>query len=83
MDRLIPVPEANTESIYIESAEVEALRLVDFEGALSRGNWSEDGRIQRNGLETLIKCKKKTAQAFTEGSLLNSGAYVSESNHST
>ena len=81
VDKFIPVPEANTNPIYIESAEVEALRLVDFE-RLSQEEAGVKMGVSRGTVWRLLQsARRKTAQALSEGRALSIVAYVSESNH--
>lgn len=67
IDQLIPIPARNMEPIYLESAEIEALRLVDFEG-LSQAEAGESLGVSRGTVWRLVQsARKKTAQALTEG----------------
>ena len=81
IDKFIPIPEGNTNSIPIESAEIEALRLVDFEG-LSQEEAGVRMSVSRGTVWRLLQsARRKTAQALSEGRALTIVAYVSESNH--
>ena len=67
VDKFVPVPAGNVEPIYLESAEVEVLRLVDFEG-LSQAEAGERMGVSRGTIWRLIQsARKKTAQALSEG----------------
>jgi predicted DNA-binding protein (UPF0251 family) len=62
-----PTPEGNQEAVYIEPAELEALRLVDLEG-LSQEEAGERMGVSRGTVWRFIQsARKKTAQALTEG----------------
>ena len=83
IDKLIPVPERGKEPIYIEPAEVEVLRLVDFEG-LSQEEAGERMGVSRGTVWRLLQsARKKTAQALSDGRTLNVVPFISESNRST
>jgi predicted DNA-binding protein (UPF0251 family) len=67
IDKFTPTPEGNPEPIYIEPAELEALRLVDFEG-LSQEEAGERMGVSRGTVWRLVQsARKKTAQALSEG----------------
>jgi predicted DNA-binding protein (UPF0251 family) len=67
IDRFIPVPAGNLDPLYIESAEIEALRLVDLKG-LSQAEAGERLGVSRGTVWRLIQsARKKTAQALSEG----------------
>jgi predicted DNA-binding protein (UPF0251 family) len=58
------------EPIYLESAEVEVLRLVDFEG-LSQAEAGERMGVSRGTIWRLVQsARKKTAQALSEGRMI-------------
>jgi uncharacterized protein len=62
-----PTPLRNAEPIFIETAELEALRLVDMEG-LSQEEAGQRMSISRGTIWRLVQsARKKTAQALTEG----------------
>ena len=62
-----PFPQANPSPIYIEAAEIEALRLVDLEG-LSQEEAGERMGVSRGTIWRLVQsARKKTVQALTEG----------------
>jgi predicted DNA-binding protein (UPF0251 family) len=62
-----PTPLRNAEPIFIETAELEALRLVDMEG-LSQEEAGQEMSISRGTIWRLVQsARKKTAQALTEG----------------
>jgi len=60
-------PLIKPEPIYLEPAELEALRLVDLEG-LSQEEAGEKMGVSRGTIWRLTQsARKKTAQALTEG----------------
>ena len=60
-------PPTNVEPVYLEPAELEALRLVDQEG-LSQEEAGERMGISRGTIWRLLQtARKKLAQALTEG----------------
>jgi predicted DNA-binding protein (UPF0251 family) len=62
-----PFPQANPSPIHIETAEIEALRLVDLEG-LSQEEAGERMGVSRGTIWRLVQsARKKTVQALTEG----------------
>ncbi len=64
---LTPNPSRNLTPIFIDRAELEALRLVDLEG-LSQEEAGQKMGISRGTVWRLIQsARKKTAQALTEG----------------
>lgn len=66
-DKFTPTPQGNPEPIYIEPAELEALRLVDLEG-LSQEEAGRKMGVSRGTIWRLTQsARKKTAQALTEG----------------
>jgi hypothetical protein len=66
-ERLVPEPITNANSILIEPAEVEALRLVDLEG-LSQEDAGKEMGVSRGTIWRLLQsARKKVAQALTEG----------------
>jgi len=81
-DQFIPTPQGNPEPIYIEPAELEALRLVDLEG-LSQEEAGERMGVSRGTVWRLIQsARKKTAQALTQGRPIRIAPFVSERNRS-
>ncbi len=81
-DQFTPTPQGNPEPIYIEPAELEALRLVDLEG-LSQEEAGERMGVSRGTVWRLIQsARKKTAQALTEGRPIRIAPFVSERNRS-
>jgi predicted DNA-binding protein (UPF0251 family) len=57
----------NLEPVFIEMAELEALRLVDLEG-LSQEEAGQKMIISRGTIWRLVQsARKKTAQALSEG----------------
>ena len=82
VNEFTPNPQENPEPIYIESAELEALRLVDLEG-LSQEEAGERMGVSRGTVWRLIQsARKKTVQALTEGRPLRIASFVSERDHS-
>jgi predicted DNA-binding protein (UPF0251 family) len=62
-----PNPPRNPEPIFIEFAEIEALRLVDVED-LSQEDAGQKMNISRGTIWRLVQsARKKTAQALSEG----------------
>ncbi|MGB9914831.1 MAG: DUF134 domain-containing protein [Candidatus Bathyarchaeales archaeon] len=62
-----PKPQTHQDPLFIEPAEIEALRLVDLEG-LSQEEAGEKMGISRGTVWRLLQsARKKTAQAITEG----------------
>jgi hypothetical protein len=62
-----PNPPRNLEPIFLEMAELEALRLVDLEG-LSQEEAGQRMRVSRGTVWRLVQsARKKTAQALSEG----------------
>ena len=70
VEKLIPTPRTNLDSILIEPSEVEVLRLVDVEG-LSQEEAGKEMGVSRGTVWRLVQsARKKTAQALTEGRTL-------------
>ncbi len=66
VNEFAPVPRRNSEPVYIEPAELEALRLVDLEG-LSQEEAGVRMGVSRGTVWRLLQsARKKTAQALTE-----------------
>jgi predicted DNA-binding protein (UPF0251 family) len=83
VDKFTPTPQRNPEPIYVELAELEALRLVDLEG-LSQEEAGERMGISRGTVWRLIQsARKKTAQALTEGRPVLIAPFLSERNRSS
>jgi predicted DNA-binding protein (UPF0251 family) len=62
-----PDPAENPEPVYIELAELEALRLADLEG-LSQEEIGERMGVSRGTIWRLLQsARRKTTQALTEG----------------
>lgn len=81
-DQFTPTPQGNPEPIYIEPAELEALRLVDLVG-LSQEEAGERMGVSRGTVWRLTQsARKKTAQALTEGRPILIAPFVSERNRS-
>jgi len=63
----LPHPQTNLAPIYLEPAELEALRLVDLEG-LSQEDAGIRMEVSRGTVWRLLQsARKKVAQALTEG----------------
>jgi len=63
----IPFPQSDPTPIYLEHAELEALRLVDLEG-LSQEDAGVQMGVSRGTVWRLIQsARKKVTQALTEG----------------
>ena len=78
IDRFTPSPQVNPEPIYVEPAELEALRLVDLEG-LSQEEAGERMGVSRGTIWRLVQsARKKTAQALTEGRPLEVSTEVNQ-----
>jgi predicted DNA-binding protein (UPF0251 family) len=81
IDRFTPTPQRNPEPINIEPAELEALRLVDFEG-LSQEEAGERMGVSRGTVWRLVQsARKKTVQALSEGRPISVAAPASRPNH--
>jgi predicted DNA-binding protein (UPF0251 family) len=64
---LIPTPARGLESVFINTAELEAFRLVDLEG-LTQEEAGERMEVSRGTVWRLLKsARRKTARAITEG----------------
>jgi len=80
IDRFTPTPQRNPEPIYIEPAELEALRLVDLEG-LSQEEAGERMGVSRGTVWRFVQsARKKTAQALSEGRPMRVAPPFSEHN---
>jgi hypothetical protein len=80
-DRFTPTPQGNPEPIYIDLAELEALRLVDLEG-LSQEEAGERMGVSRGTVWRFVQsARKKTAQALSEGRPVRIVPPFSERNH--
>ena len=67
VDNFTPTPLRNMEPVFMEMAELEALRLVDMEG-LSQEEAGQKMSVSRGTIWRLVQsARKKTAQALTEG----------------
>ncbi|NIR87814.1 DUF134 domain-containing protein [Candidatus Bathyarchaeota archaeon] len=81
VNRFTPSPQGDPEPVYMEPAELEALRLVDLEG-LSQEEAGERMGVSRGTVWRLLQgARKKTAQAITEGRPLLIASFVSERNY--
>ena len=66
-NRFTPNPQANSQPIIVEPAELEALRLVDLEG-LSQEEAGKRMGVSRGTIWRLVQSvRRKTAQALTTG----------------
>ena len=64
---LTPNPPSGLRSIFIDRAELEALRLVDLEG-LSQEEAGQRMGVSRGTVWRLLQsARRRTAQALTEG----------------
>jgi predicted DNA-binding protein (UPF0251 family) len=71
--KFIPQPAIPGNSIIIEPAELEAMRLVDLEG-LSQEQAGTHMGVSRGTIWRLVKnAREKVAQALTEGRTLTIG----------
>jgi predicted DNA-binding protein (UPF0251 family) len=67
VERFIPVPQRTSDPVYLEPAELEALRLVDLEG-LSQEEAGKKMGVSRGTVWRLLqRGRKKTVQALAEG----------------
>lgn len=67
VERFTPHPRRGHEPIYLEPAELEAIRLVDSEG-LSQDDAGKRMNISRGTVWRLLHSgRKKVSQALTEG----------------
>ncbi len=67
INTFIPYPQTNLTPIYLELAELEALRLVDLED-LSQEDAGAQMEVSRGTVWRLLQsARKKVAQALTEG----------------
>jgi predicted DNA-binding protein (UPF0251 family) len=64
---LTPNPSRNLTPIFIDRAELEALRLVDLEGLSQEEAGTKMGVSRGTVWRLLQSARKKTAQALTEG----------------
>lgn len=70
-EAFIPQPAGDRPPIFIEPAELEALRLVDLEG-LSQEEAGVRMGVSRGTIWRLLhRARKKIAQAITEGRRIN------------
>ena len=66
VDRFIPKPQSSGDPIYLDPAELEALRLVDLEHLSQEGAGEKMG-ISRGTIWRLVQsARKKVAQSLTE-----------------
>lgn len=78
VDTFTPTPQGNPEPIFIEPAELEALRLVDLEG-LSQEEAGKRMGVSRGTVWRFTQsARKKTAQALTEGRPIRVATFGSE-----
>jgi predicted DNA-binding protein (UPF0251 family) len=70
VEQFIPEPHSGGAPIYVDSAELEALRLVDLEG-LSQEEAGERMGVSRGTVWRLLQsARKKTTQALLEARAL-------------
>jgi len=63
----VPFPQRNPIPVYLDAAELEALRLVDLQG-LTQDEAGTKMRVSRGTIWRLLqRARKKVAQALTEG----------------
>ena len=75
----MPNPLRNPTPVFLEAAEIEALRLVDLEG-LSQEEAGQRMGVSRGTVWRLVKrARKKVAQALTEGSPIHIVPSIPES----
>jgi len=67
IETFIPHPQINPMPIYLEPAELEALRLVDLEGLSQEDAGLRMGVSRGTVWRLLQSARKKVAQALTEG----------------
>jgi predicted DNA-binding protein (UPF0251 family) len=80
IDRFTPTPQVNPEPIFVDPAELEALRLVDLEG-LSQEEAGERMSVSRGTVWRILQsARKKMAQALSEGRPVRIATAVSEQN---
>jgi len=78
VDTFTTTPQGNPEPIFIEPAELEALRLVDLEG-LSQEEAGKRMGVSRGTVWRFTQsARKKTAQALTEGRPIRVAPFGSE-----
>jgi len=67
IQKFVPQPATTANTIMIEPAELEAIRLVDLEGLSQEQAGTEMG-VSRGTIWRLVKsARQKVAQALTEG----------------
>jgi predicted DNA-binding protein (UPF0251 family) len=80
IDWFTPTPQGSPEPIFIDPAELEALRLADLEG-LSQEEAGKRMSVSRGTVWRLLQsARKKTAQALNEGRPMRVISAVSENN---
>jgi len=67
LEKLIPIPASSSEPIYVESAEIEALRLVDLEGFSQEEAGHKMGVSRGTVWRLLQSARRKTAKTLSEG----------------
>lgn len=70
VERFVPVPQGNPEPIYLEPAELEALRLADLVGLSQEEAGARMGVSRGTVWRLLQSARKKNAQALMEGRTL-------------
>ena len=66
-ESFIPQPSSGSPPIYIDPAELEALRLVDMEGLFQEEAGERMGVSRGTVWRLLQEARRKTAKALTEG----------------
>lgn len=67
VQKFTPEPKTTASPIYIEPAEIEAIRLVDLQGLSQEEAGKEMGVSRGTIWRFLQEGRKKVAQALTEG----------------
>jgi len=68
--KMVPDPRGSDESIYIDLAEVEVLRLVDLEGMYQEQAGSAMGVSRGTIWRLLVSAREKVTRSIVEGRLL-------------
>jgi hypothetical protein len=67
VDRLLPIPQKSSEVVYLNSAELEALRLIDLQ-KLSFEKAGKEMNVSRNTVWRLTQnAREKIIHAIMEG----------------
>ena len=65
--KMVPEPKGSDESIYIDLAEVEVLRLVDLEGMYQEQAGSAMGVSRGTIWRLLVSAREKVTRSIVEG----------------